>query len=135
MSQTETRLTILLDEGAPVPAGEPFSSRGHHVIQHAQVLAKGARDKDVVAAAIANSAILLATDADMKGLARRFGGPNLSEHYPELNLIFLSCGEVQAQKRLQGVMDFIEHEWAFAVEKKARRLFIDVGLHRLTTYR
>ena len=135
MNRTDKALIILLDEGAPVSAGEPFRARGHRVIQHAEVLPNGARDQEVAAAAIANEAILIATDKDMRAFVRRFGAPNGSEYFPGLSLIHLNDLDVHAESRLRGALSFVEHEWAYTIMKKARRLWIDVGLHRLTTYR
>jgi predicted nuclease of predicted toxin-antitoxin system len=135
VSGKKLSLTILLDEGTPVLAASPFQARGYTVIHHANVLDSGAKDEVVVVTAIINNAILIAVDADMKRMVRRFGSPNNSEKYAKLDLIFISCNEVLATKRLEHAMSFIENEWKVACEKAARRLWVDVGEHRLTSYR
>ena len=125
----------MLDEGTPVPAAEPFLTRGHQVIYHSDVLASGSKDDVVVVTSIINKAILIAVDADMKRMVKRFGSPNLSERYARLNLIFISCNEVLAAKRLDHAMSFIENEWNVTCEKAARRLWVDIGPHCLRSFR
>ena len=75
MSRRHRPLVLLLDEGTPVPAARPFQKRSHSVIFHYEVLENGATDEQVVAAAILNEAVLIAVDADMRRMARRFGTP------------------------------------------------------------
>ena len=125
----------MLDEGTPVPAAEPFIKRGHQVIHHRDVLLSGAKDKVVVTAAILNKAVLIAVDADMRRMVRRFGAPGQTERYDKLNLISIRCNEVLAAKRLTQAMSFIEQEWHFACEKPSRRMWVDIEPHRLITYR
>lgn len=116
---------------------KPFRDRGHWVIYHQQVLFPMASDEEVVRAAILNEAALIAVDLDMKRLVKRYGAPqNLeNEKFPKLNLIFMTCEGVLAEKRIGNAMTFLENEWAFCCEKVARRLWVNVDRHRLTTYR
>lgn len=131
------KLTVLLDEGAPLGVAQPFADRGHWVIRHQEVLFPSASDEDVVRAAILNKATLIAVDADMKRLVKRYGSPqNIeNEKYPHLNLIFLTCEGVMAEKRMAHAMTFLENEWSFCCEKAARRLWVNIDPHRLSTYR
>jgi predicted nuclease of predicted toxin-antitoxin system len=131
----DRHITALLDEGAPVPVSLPFLDRGHTVIYHSDVLENGASDDLVVITAILNKAILIAVDADMKRMVKRFGSPNNSERYSKLNLLFVSCNEILASKRIEHAMSFLENEWHVCCEKTARRLWVDIGPHRLTSYR
>ena len=135
MSQKSLFIKVLLDEGTPVLAATPFLDRGYEVINHRDVLEPGAKDDLVVTTAILNNAILIAVDADMKRLVRRFGSPNNSEKYTRLDLIFLSCPETLAAKRLEQALSFIENEWVVSRHKLSRRLWVDIGPHRLTSYR
>jgi predicted nuclease of predicted toxin-antitoxin system len=128
-------LVVLLDEGTPVPAAKPFLQRRHSVIFHYQVLESGATDHEVVAAAILNEAVLVAVEADMRRMVRRFGTPGRNERYAKLSLIHIRCNEVMAAKRLDQAMSFIEHEWKFACEKAARRMWVDIEPHKLASYR
>jgi hypothetical protein len=128
-------LIVLLDEGTPVLAGAPFLTSGHQVINHHEVCEAGATDQVVAAQAILNMAILIAVDLDMKRLTRRFGGPRDGGRYDSLHLMFVSCDATLAAKRIEHSMSFIEHEWTFACKKKARRFWIDIASHRLTSYR
>ncbi|WP_159727781.1 DUF5615 family PIN-like protein [Methylosinus sp. Ce-a6] len=135
MTNSRRSIAILLDEGTPVQVATPFLECGYRVIYHSDVLDSGTKDEVVVATAILNNSILIAVDADMKRLVKRFGSPNDSPKYCKLNLIILRCGEVIAAKRLQQAMSFVECEWDFTKKKVSRRLWLDIGLHRLTSYR
>jgi len=69
-----SNLIVLLDEGTPVLAAEPFLQRGHQAIHHGDVLDSGAKDEVVAAMAILNSAALIANDlgsGPIKVLAER----------------------------------------------------------------
>lgn len=135
MKTDRPKLTILLDEGAPVQAAEPFRHRGHSVFLHQDKLTPGAPDETVVVTAIAHAAILVAVDRDMQGFAKRFGAPMQNEKYSRLDLLFLGCRPHHYAARLDQAMDFIELEWAFRQAKPTRRLWVNVEDHRLITYR
>jgi predicted nuclease of predicted toxin-antitoxin system len=134
---SDGRLTVLLDEGTPVPVANPFTLNGHRVIHFHEVLTRreGVKDAAVATMAIQNDAALIAVDQDLKLLMRRFGSAPDSARFKSLNLIWLSCNPVMATKRIEQAMRFIEHEWEFACKKRARRLWIDIGPHRLASYR
>lgn len=124
----------MLDEGTPVGAGVPFSDRGYQVINFTDVLQPGRPDNVVVETAIANRAMLIAIDRDMKQFRKRSGRAE-QVRYPNLHLLSLSCSPVQAQNRIAHAMSFIEHEWAFACQKAARAIWLDIGSHSLTSNR
>lgn len=128
-------LTVLLDEGAPVAVAEPFVARGHRVIHHRDVLSPGAKDPMVAAMALLNNAALVAQDGDMKQMAKRFGNGVDAWKFKNLSLIYLNCNGTLAPKRISHLMSFIEHEWAVACEKSARRMWVDIGPHYLRSYR
>ena len=128
-------LSVLLDEGAPAPIGEPFRAKGHRVIDFADVLSSGSPDRLVCATAILNNAVLIATDRDMKQMVKRFGNPEKGGRYGRMNLLFLNCSGVMAQKRVEHLMSFIEHEWRVTCEKAARTMWIDIGPHYFRSYR
>lgn len=92
-------------------------------------------DPIVCAAAIANDAILVAVDADMKRLARRYGATPTTGRFESLNLIWIGCNGPLASKRAEQAMSLIEHEWKFSAAKAARRLWIEIGPHHIRTYR
>jgi hypothetical protein len=93
-------------------------------------------DDDVVCTtALANDAILLAIDPDMKRFPKRYGISHGSPRYANLSLIWIGCNEVLAAKRLEQAMSLIEHEWKVSDEKAARRLWIEIGPHHIRTYR
>jgi predicted nuclease of predicted toxin-antitoxin system len=131
------RLTVLLDEGTPVPVADPFRRNGHRVILFHEVLTRGEGVQDAVVAAMAmqNDAALIAVDPDLRRLMRRFGPTADNARFKSLNLIWLNCNPTLATKRIEQAMSFIEHEWEFACRKRARRLWIDIGAHRMASYR
>jgi predicted nuclease of predicted toxin-antitoxin system len=128
-------LRVLLDAGVPVQVGRVFEDYKHFVIYHKDVLPERTPDEAVCAAAMANSAILVAIDGDMKQIARRFGVTPRGERFNRLNIIRLACNEVLASKRLEQAMSLIEHEWHVSDEKMARRLWVDVGAHHIRSNR
>jgi hypothetical protein len=52
-----------------------------------------------------------------------------------LDLIWIGCDPVMTAKRVGHAMSFIENEWAVRCEKAARRMWVSIETHRLTTYR
>ena len=131
------RLAVFFDEGTPVPVAEPFVRNDHRVIHFHEALPRweGVKDDIVAAMALRNDAILIAVDPDLRRLVRRFGSSPDNARFKSLNLIWLSCGPVMATKRVEQAMSFIEHEWDFACRKRARRLWIDIGQHRMISHR
>lgn len=126
-------LRFFLDASVPDSVGTTFQGAGHVVIFHREALIESTKDEVVCATAIQNEAILVAVDKDMKQLSKRFG--QTDDRFKRLNLVAIACGAVQAPKRLQEAMSFLEHEWAISETKVSRRLWCEVGSHRLTTYR
>jgi hypothetical protein len=128
-------LRVFLDAGVPDSVGETLKQRGHFVILYRQALPEKIDDDVVCAAALANDAILLAIDPDMKRFPKRYGISHGSARYQNLSLIWIGCNEVLAAKRLEQAMSLIEHEWNLSDEKAARRLWIEIGPHNIRTNR
>jgi predicted nuclease of predicted toxin-antitoxin system len=128
-------LRVFLDAGVPDSVADVLSDRGHFVILYRQALAEKAGDDVVCTTALANDAILLAIDPDMKSFPKRYGISKGSDRYSRLSLIWIGCNEVLAAKRLDQAMRLIEHEWNFSEEKAARRLWIEIGPHHIRTMR
>lgn len=89
----------------------------------------------VCTAALANDAILVAIDPDMKSFPKRYGISHGSPRYARLNLIWLGCNEVLAVERIKQAMTLIEHERKISDEKVARRLWVEIGPHHIRTNR
>ncbi len=128
-------LRVLLDEGTPDSVGRVFREHEHPVIYHREVLEQGVTDPVVCATALANEAILIAVDADMKRLAKRYGTTPTAGRFERLNLIWIGCNGPLASKRADQAMSLIEHEWKFSNGKAARRLWIEIGPHHIRTFR
>ena len=77
--------------------------------------------------------ILVAHDGDMKGLAKRHGVTN--GRFKSLSLLKLSCSEPRAVDRLRQAMSLIEHEWQVSQQKRARRLYVEIGTEVIRTFR
>lgn len=135
MSAQGPHLRAFLDAGVPDSVGGVWSKHGHEVIYYRDLLPEKVPDEVVCATALANEAILLAMDGDMKQFPKRFGISQSSTRFDKLNLIRLCCNEVLASKRLAQAMSLIEHEWMFSGAKQSRRLWVEIGPHQLRTNR
>lgn len=135
MSAGRPHLRTFLDAGVPDSIAEVFRKHGHLAILHREALPEKSTDAVVCATALANDAILVAIDGDMKTFAKRFGISHGSDRFARLNIIRLCCNEVLAAKRLGQAMSFIEHEWAISEEKSARRLWVEIGPHFIRSNR
>lgn len=133
MTLHSSKLRVLLDEGVPFNVGRVFEQHGHEVLLLNKILKRGSEDVIVCKAAVANRAILVAFDKDMKQLAKRHG--IAWDRFKRLNLIRFECPEPMAAKRLEFAMSLIEHEWMVSDEKTARRLHVVVAKHFLRSYR
>jgi predicted nuclease of predicted toxin-antitoxin system len=126
---------IMLDAGAPDSVGDVFRTRGHFVILYREVLPEKQPDPVVCATALLNEAILIAVDADMKRLVRRYGAAPSHARFKQLHLIRIGCNGPMAAARVEQAMELLESEWAFAQAKAARRMWVDIGNHQITTHR
>jgi predicted nuclease of predicted toxin-antitoxin system len=126
-------LVVLLDEGVPAQVADVFSTYGHTIISFESVLTPGVADELVCAAAIANAALLVAYDNDMKQYVRRRGqGP---DRFRNLHLLKFNCPEPMAAARLESAMSMIVNEWVVAHEKVARRVYVEINTHDIRTFR
>lgn len=82
-------------------------------------------DPVVAATAMANSAILVAIDKDMKRIAQRYGATPTNDRFAKLSLIRLCCEEGLAAKRLLHALSFVEHEWIISQQKTARCMWVE----------
>jgi predicted nuclease of predicted toxin-antitoxin system len=135
LSAARPHLRTFLDASVPDSVAVVLRRHGHESILHRDVLPEGSSDPVVCATALANEAILVAIDGDMKSFAKRFGISHGSTRFARLNLIRLCCNEVLASKRLDQAMSFLENEWKVSETKTARRLWIEIGPHWLKTNR
>ncbi|RWM28482.1 DUF5615 family PIN-like protein [Mesorhizobium sp.] len=133
MRAPAAHLVFLLDASAPESVALAIEKVGHKAIRHNDVLAEGATDIVVCETALANGAILIAVDKDMKQLTKRFNPDQ--ERFKKLSMIQIACNAVMASKRLEQALSMIEHEWAVSQKKAASRLWFEITNHRLTTYR
>lgn len=105
------------------------------MIFHRDVLLDKTPDIVVAETALRNDAILIAVDNDMKAIAQRYGMTPRGDRLDRLSMIRICCGEVIAAKRVVQAMSLIEHEWRFALQRSARRMWIDIALHYLRSNR
>jgi len=128
---------FLLDAGVPVMVGDTLRGAGHEVYYYADVLFEGASDTIVAANAVRLQAVLIAIDKDMKAMPRRYGVSRngTDDRFANLSLIHFHCPEPLAAKRLEFAMSFVENEWSVACQKKARRMWIEIGKSDLRTHR
>ena len=135
MSQIGVKFGAFLDASVPDSVGQVLSAAGHGTIYHREALPEKTPDTVVAATALANNAILVAIDKDMKQIAQRYGMTPRNTRFERLSLIQICCDEVLASKRVEHAMSFLEFEWAFKLEKAARRMWVEIGPHVLKTNR
>lgn len=136
MSARRPFLRFFLDAGVPDSVGLSLTRLGHVVILHREALPERTPDDVVCRTAIANEAILVAIDHDMRRLVRGYGAKMADTlRFENLNLIAIGCSEVLAAKRITQALALIEHEWAFTSAKRSRRLWIEIGPHHIRTNR
>jgi len=135
LNQIGVRFRAFLDAGVPDSVGRVLLECGHEPIYHRDALPDRTPDAVVAATALANNAILVAIDKDMKQIAQRYGMTPRNNRFDRLSLIRICCDEVMASKRVEHAMSFLELEWAFRSEKAARRMWIEIGPHYLKTNR
>lgn len=118
-------LKLFLDEGVPDSVGQEFSRFGHEVIYLRDAIKTGSPDDLVAVAASANEAILVACDGDMKAMVKKYQVP--ASRTGNLSLIKITVkSKVQAAPRVREAMTLIEHEWRYASQKKARKLYMEI---------
>ena len=118
-------LRFALDEGVPDSVGQVLKKAGHKVLffNTGKYIPRGSKDIVVCAAALLNEAILVATDGDMKQIARQHGVSGSA--YSRLSLLKLSCSEPEAANRVAACLSLIEHEWHVG-NGRERRLFVEI---------
>lgn len=127
-------MRFFLDESVPAQLVDVLSRAGHIVIKHHDALQEGAPDIVVCETAIANQAVLVAVDRDMRYLTHRYG-KHASDRFKSMDLVMCGCGPVMADKRFAYALSLIEHEWQHASGKVGRRLWIEIEKHKIVTHR
>jgi hypothetical protein len=117
----------------PLSVGRTLEELGHEVIYHHEALTKSASDLLVCAASEANSAILVALDADIRKIAQGYGVSR--SRYKRLSVLKLNCFEPHAAERVRTAASLIEHEWLSSPDPKGRRIFIEIGESYIRTNR
>lgn len=112
--------------------GRFFAERGHAVTYMQDVMASGSADPLVAEVAQRSAAILVAVDRDMRQLAKDRGIG--SQRFKRLHLQF-RCSAVQVVNRVSEAYTLIEHEWAVASTKEARRFWVEIGDSYIRTHR
>jgi len=128
-------LRLLLDAGVPDSVATIFAKHGHTPILYREVLGEKVADEVVCATALANDAIFVAIDGDLKYLAKQYGVKPRGERFDRLSVIRLCCNETQAASRLEQALELIYLEWGYAAKKRARRMWLDIGQHMIRTHR
>lgn len=106
MSGANIKFRALLDAGVPDSVGGVLTKHGHEVIYHRNILPERTPDPVVALTALANKAVLVAIDNDMKQLVQRYGMTPQNDRFARLSLIRLCCDEALASKRLgSGLID------------------------------
>ncbi len=110
----------------PNSVGLTFKKAGHSVVplNTGEHLPRGSKDSLVCAYAVMHDLILVATDGDMKAIAKGYGLSN--SDYAKVSLVKLSCSEINAAARIEQCISLIEHEWYVSAGSEKRRIFIEI---------
>lgn len=118
----------------PDGVGREFESAGHSVIYLRESIKIGSADDLVSVAAVANDAILVACDGDMKQMVKKYGVSG--NRFSQLSLIKITvASKVQAEPRIRESMSLLEHEWVYSEGKIARRMYIEIKDSLIRTMR
>lgn len=135
MSEQTKTLKVFLDAGVPVAVGGVFEAARIEVIYYRDALPEKVSDDVVCATAIANNAVLVAMDGDMKRKPRAYGVKAKGNRFENLSLIHICCPGPQAANRVRQCLSLIQHEWRYATTKVARRLWVEVAPNYVRTNR
>ena len=128
------RLKFFLDEGVPDSVARTLRDKGHEAtVLRESGVATGSSDQVVATFAEVTDSILVALDRDMKQIAKLAGVGN--GRFTRLNLLKLSCPEPMAAKRVADAMSLIEHEWTIEQGKRTRRIYVEIGISVMRTWR
>lgn len=119
-----SEVKFFLDEGVPVSVGKLLESEGFDVIFFKEAATPGMPDPVICDIALANGAVLVALDGDMKKIAQRRGIGN--KKYRSLNLLKLSCNPVVAKERLAESIDYIRLALSQGKGKKGRKFQVEI---------
>lgn len=128
-------LRAFLDAGVPDSIANVLRAHGHEVLLYREALPEAATDDEVCATAIANRAVLVVIDGDIRRIARRYGAKVSQDRFKTLDVIHLACSGPIAPTRLDQAMDLLAMEWAYCNRKAARRLWVEIGAHHIRTNR
>ncbi|TBZ00230.1 DUF5615 family PIN-like protein [Rhizobium leguminosarum] len=126
-------MRFFLDASVPDSVGNVLAAAGHEVIFHRDALADRTKDPVVCQTALANEAILVAVDKDMRQLTKRFGVTD--ERFKNLPMVFCGCSVPMSSARISQSLSLIQHEWDYSEKKVGRRLLIEISNHHITTQR
>jgi predicted nuclease of predicted toxin-antitoxin system len=127
-------MRFLLDENVPHSVARSLTQNGHTVDFVPEILAAGSPDLLVTATSEQIGAVLVSMDSDFKSIGPRVQLGRL--RFRRLSRIALMCNPVQASKRIEKAMSFIEAELSYAQEQpNDRRMIVSIGNSFIRTER
>jgi predicted nuclease of predicted toxin-antitoxin system len=125
-------MKFFLDEGVPKQIGDELKSNGFYVIPFVEAAVPGTPDNVVADIAIANEAVLVAVDRDMREIAKALGVSK--SRYKRLSLLAFRCREPDAIRRLSVAIPYIQLQLKLTKNNQGRRLFIEVFANSVKVY-
>lgn len=125
-------MKFFLDEGVPKQIGDELKSHGFEVIHFIEAALPGTPDNVVADIAIANEAVLVAVDRDMKEIAKTLGVSKA--RYKKLSLLAFRCREPDAIRRLSVAIPYIRLQLDLTKSNQGRRLFIEIFPNSVKVY-
>ncbi|MEM6277787.1 MAG: DUF5615 family PIN-like protein [Pseudomonadota bacterium] len=119
-------MKFFLDEGVLVLLGTVLADEGFEVIPFSEGASKGSSDTVVAEAAIANDAVLVAMDRDMRSLAKAMGVSRA--RFKKLSLLLFRVDAVSSLARVRDAVPYIRLrlELTQAVDFDGRRMWVEV---------
>lgn len=117
-------MKFFLDEGAPAGIADTLEEAGFTVIRFHEAASPGDADPIVAQIAMANEAVLVAVDRDMRELAK--GAGVSKSRYKTLNLLHFRSKAAIALGRVDEALPYIRLRLDLTTKTKERRLWVEV---------
>jgi hypothetical protein len=126
---------VLIDENLPASFAEFFMNRGYTVFVVGADLPAGSPDTSVLAAALAERAVVITADSDFRYMKESAAAEGSRQGLERADRIFFKrCSHVEALHRITELIDTIETEYRIA-KASDRRFVIHIARNSFTVFR
>lgn len=126
---------VLIDENLPASFAAFFVRRGYVVFVVGADLPAGSPDTSVLAAALAQKAVVITADSDFRYMKETAAAEGSRKGLERADRIFFKrCSHVEALSRIVALIDTIESEYRLA-KANDRRFVIHIARDSFTVFR